>query len=161
MLNLLISLMSDTYARVNEGIVVADSKELTEMITDCELLLFWKRKGKSKRYLQVCNEEGSKEGSSWGGTVREIKKQIEVMKENLEINNQTALSKIGELAAKIEELDTKIQTDQKNDESLELYDELIERNVQATNFMIDLNLEIGKYADSMKKLSEKNMKSPK
>ena len=39
--------MGDTYDRVQEGIQVADYLELTEMIIECEELMFWKReKGK-------------------------------------------------------------------------------------------------------------------
>ena len=43
MLNLLISIMGDTYDRVQEGIEIADGLELTSMIVECEQLLFWKR----------------------------------------------------------------------------------------------------------------------
>lgn len=57
MLNLLISIMGDTYARVQEGQEVADMKELTGMVIEGEYLLFCKRNQGRKTYMQICKEE--------------------------------------------------------------------------------------------------------
>ena len=35
--------MGDTYDRVQEGTEIADKLELLQLISECELLYFWKR----------------------------------------------------------------------------------------------------------------------
>lgn len=54
MLNLLISIIGDTYNRVQSSTAVADMKELCEMIIEMELLAFWRRDTSYKKYLQIC-----------------------------------------------------------------------------------------------------------
>jgi WD40 repeat protein len=54
MLNLLISIIGDTYNRVQSSTAVADMKELCEMIIEMELLAFWRRETSYKKYLQIC-----------------------------------------------------------------------------------------------------------
>ena len=54
MLNLLISIMANTYSRVKEGNDIANFQELTEMILEVEKLMFWKRGKKQQYYLQQC-----------------------------------------------------------------------------------------------------------
>ena len=48
MLNLVIALMSDTYARVMTNIVVSDNRELNSMVVEYENLLFWKKNDSSE-----------------------------------------------------------------------------------------------------------------
>jgi hypothetical protein len=43
MLNMLIAIMSDTYARVMSEIVPSDFFELNQMIVEVEKLYFWRR----------------------------------------------------------------------------------------------------------------------
>ena len=57
MMNLLISIMGDTYGRVKEEQEIADMKELTEMVIEGEYLLFCKRHQGRKTYTQICKEE--------------------------------------------------------------------------------------------------------
>lgn len=63
MLNLLISVMSDTYGRVQEDLAIADALELSCMIKEVELLMFWRRKIKTKKYLHICDLEQSENQS--------------------------------------------------------------------------------------------------
>jgi hypothetical protein len=55
MLNLLISIMSDTYSKVQETNDIANYQELTEMIIEIEKLMFWKRSLCQRYYLQQCD----------------------------------------------------------------------------------------------------------
>lgn len=73
MMNLLISVIGDTYDRVQENLEVADYIELAGMILEVETLLFLKRNTKEENYLQVCLEETLGSGESWTGSVRELK----------------------------------------------------------------------------------------
>jgi hypothetical protein len=50
--------MSHTFEKVNENILVADSKELAEMIREGELFFIWKRKYVEKKFLHVCKNIG-------------------------------------------------------------------------------------------------------
>lgn len=59
MLNLLISILSDTYGRVKENQIVADSQELASMIIEVEMMMFWRVKGTEKHFLHVCRDENS------------------------------------------------------------------------------------------------------
>ena len=52
MLNLLISIMGDTYSKVQESNDIANYQELTEMIIEIEKLMFWKKAFSHKHYLQ-------------------------------------------------------------------------------------------------------------
>ena len=55
MLNLLISIMSDTFNIVNQGFIIADNKELASMILEGELFYFWHRNRTDKHYLHICS----------------------------------------------------------------------------------------------------------
>lgn len=54
MLNLLISIMANTYSRVKEGNDIANFQELAEMILEVEKLMLWKRANTQQYYLQQC-----------------------------------------------------------------------------------------------------------
>ncbi|CAG9315429.1 unnamed protein product [Blepharisma stoltei] len=81
MMNLLISIIGDTHDRVQEGLEVADNKELAEMILEMETLLFWNRNVKTNIYLQTCMEDVIVEGQNWYGKVREIKLVLKQIKD--------------------------------------------------------------------------------
>jgi WD40 repeat protein len=71
MLNLLISILSDTYARVNEYQIIADGKELANMIMEVELMLFWRKKMDTKEFIHVCRDESDED---IGDTVKNLGK---------------------------------------------------------------------------------------
>jgi WD40 repeat protein len=54
MLNLLVSIMANTYKRVKDGNDIANYQELTEMVLEIEKLMFWKRNCNQQKYLQQC-----------------------------------------------------------------------------------------------------------
>ncbi|CAG9323432.1 unnamed protein product [Blepharisma stoltei] len=70
MLNLLISIMGDTFGKVQENAEIADRKELLGMISEIETLMFWKKSCTEKSYFQVLTGEESEE------TEKNIKKFI-------------------------------------------------------------------------------------
>ena len=57
LLNLLISIMSNTFARVNSNVLVADGKELAGMILEGELIYFWNRMKDDRRHFHVCAQK--------------------------------------------------------------------------------------------------------
>lgn len=64
MLNLLISIMGDTYSKVQESNDIANFQELTEMIIEIEKLMFWKKDKVGKHYLQICDFVSGTDASS-------------------------------------------------------------------------------------------------
>lgn len=57
MLSLVVSILSDTYGRVNENSLVADSQALAQMIYECELLYFWNRSKNQSKFVFLCAEQ--------------------------------------------------------------------------------------------------------
>lgn len=56
MINLLISILGDTYGAVKEDVIMNDAQELISLILESELILFWRRTRTDKAFLHVCNE---------------------------------------------------------------------------------------------------------
>lgn len=84
MMNLLISIMGDTYSRVQDLQAVADSKELGSMILEVEPMLFWKRSSGDKMFLQQCSisEDNFLDGNkAMQGRIRELKNSLKVVSE--------------------------------------------------------------------------------
>lgn len=63
MLNLLISILSDTYNRVKEQEIIADGQELASMILEVELMLFWRSDMNEKEYIHLCRDQSAEEAS--------------------------------------------------------------------------------------------------
>lgn len=67
MLNMLIAIMSDTYARVMGDIVPSDYSELNSMILEQEYMLFWKRDSGTPKYLHFVEYLENTEAGEWEG----------------------------------------------------------------------------------------------
>lgn len=61
MLNLLISILSDTYSRVKDTQEVADGKELAKMILEVELMMFWRSNDDSTRFVHYVRDQNEEE----------------------------------------------------------------------------------------------------
>jgi len=93
MLNLLISIMGNTYDRVQDGQEIADRKELCEMIIEAETMLSWRRNLGQKVYMQMLSEQQQATvNGDWQGRVRELKlKLIQntlILKQSIEKQNE-------------------------------------------------------------------------
>ncbi|CAG9330473.1 unnamed protein product [Blepharisma stoltei] len=151
MLNLLISIMGDTYERVNDGMIVADGKELANLIIDCELLLIWKRNKTVKKYLQGCREEGDKVDETWGGSTREIKDKVTVMKKIIDEGDRAAIEKIKKLNDEIKKVtDEKLKDDETN------LGKIIEIIDKGSSKVEEMDENITKLAAKIEKLLKKN-----
>jgi len=110
MLNLLISIMGDTYDRVQESVVVADKKELVGLILAGETLLYWRRNKCNLEFLQMCEiEETREEGNSWLGKVRELKTRITGTQKALEPKLDLVVRELRGLKACQEDLLERVQ----------------------------------------------------
>ena len=55
MLNLLISILGDSFGKFQEGSAEIDYMEMIETIYECEVLLFWRASINSKSYFAICD----------------------------------------------------------------------------------------------------------
>jgi hypothetical protein len=100
MLNLLISIMGDTYSKVQESNDIANFQELTEMIIEVEKLMFWKKGENSKQFLhQVDFLTGNDEESdkiivkikAMKSKAHNINELLESIEERISKNNITTM----------------------------------------------------------------------
>jgi WD40 repeat protein len=79
MLNLLISILGDTFERVSEKTVVADCKELAGMVLECELLYIMNRNKTQRSYIHIC--EGLKDTFKTDNSMmRKLKDKLKSMR---------------------------------------------------------------------------------
>ena len=135
MMNLLISIISDTYDKVQLRIGVANLIELIKMTVEVESILYWNKNKKERVYVQRVlkkNGIGGNKNEAWEGRIKEIKNEMENIGRNMQENiqkvnenmknalkvslkeaNDTVINKVGELDKKIdminEKLDSKIE----------------------------------------------------
>jgi WD40 repeat protein len=90
MLNLLISILSDTYSRVQTNSAIADMKELNDMILEVEQTMFWNKSIDDPRYLTKCYAKGTEENLDSRDPVISaiMKKVISLKTHNKEIADQ-------------------------------------------------------------------------
>ena len=82
MLNLLISIIGDTYDRVQSDNLSADMSELMDMIQEVENMLFFRRGQNKKQFFQECSEfEKQDLDAGWEGKLRAILNIIDSIKE--------------------------------------------------------------------------------
>ncbi|CDW80324.1 wd-40 repeat protein [Stylonychia lemnae] len=72
MLNMLVAIMSDTYARVMSDILPSDFLELNQMILEQEEIQFWNRRKGQLGYLHYVTPLQRKEGNEWEGQIQKI-----------------------------------------------------------------------------------------
>ena len=93
MLNLIISLMGDTYDRVQTNKTASDQEELLEAIIEYENKFVWNRRGSMKKYILIAKPAGSFDEPDvidWEGKVSILKYKIEeIGREMAEKQNAT------------------------------------------------------------------------
>ena len=96
MLNLLISIMGDTYGRVKEGKIVADARELASMILEVEGVMGWKRELNEKFYMKIVCEDSylNKASGSLSDKIQEISDKVKDLVSNFDVMKQDIISKI-------------------------------------------------------------------
>ena len=61
MVNLLVSIFNDTFARLKENLVTEDLKALAELVSEHESLMLWRRWVHEKQFIQICSQENNDE----------------------------------------------------------------------------------------------------
>ncbi|OMJ91413.1 hypothetical protein SteCoe_6103 [Stentor coeruleus] len=76
-LNLLISILGDSYDKFQSEAIEIGAQEMTELIIEIETMMFWKRNSSQKKYINICNKTKF-EGLSdeWEGKLKAISSMI-------------------------------------------------------------------------------------
>lgn len=99
MLNLLISILGDSFDKFRTESVELDCIEMIEFVIELEDMMFWKREHNEMRYFQICQDpkvEGSNE--TWEGRVRAITSLIYKCQEENKNNFKTIQDKLKEVS---------------------------------------------------------------
>lgn len=133
MLNLLISIMGDTYGKVKDSNDIANFQELTEMIIEIEKLMFWKKDSCEKHYLHQCDYlTGTDENSD------KIMEKIKVLKTQVgNIESTLKYVKNRVMKTNISEMETNLQMIKKDQEEMMVeFKEILDRNNKLLEDMI-------------------------
>ena len=119
MLNLLIAIMGDTYDRVQEDQIVADYREMTELILEAEYLIFWNRLKKPQfKYITRCDymRNLNLEKNQWMGKIRAVKKSLQGLEgkfkassKNIDIVQNNLIAKLNECISASSNLNNKLK----------------------------------------------------
>lgn len=114
MLNLLISIMGDTFGRVKDEQAIADMRELTGMVIEGEYLMFCRRKQGKKMYMQICClEEVTSVSSTAIERINKMKKRIKGIQngfcEKFDENKNELKNSMGGISSKLDEMTTLIE----------------------------------------------------
>jgi WD40 repeat protein len=107
MLNLLISIMGDTYGKVQETNDIANFQELTEMIMEIEKLMFWKKGITKQHYMQQCDflRGNEQEKDKVNERIKALRTQLNSVERTVShIKNNIRKSKIDHLYSAIQEM---------------------------------------------------------
>lgn len=87
MVNLLVSIFNDTFARLKENLVTEDLKALAELVSEHESLMFWRRWAHEKQFIQICSQENNDESQDEkrARKISQIAEKVNLIKE--EVNN--------------------------------------------------------------------------
>lgn len=85
MMNLLISIIGDTFDRIQQELVIRDMKLLADMIYEIENLMIWKKNIARSYFIHVilAKDQANENGFSWDGKVKEIQRSVNVAFENI------------------------------------------------------------------------------
>ena len=103
MLNLLISILGDTFDSFQLNYDEVDNFEMAELIHETESIMFFRQSIPAvKKYIQVCQEVIVKANGNWGGKIKHVAEMINDLKED---NGQ----KLRDLNKKIELMSKNIE----------------------------------------------------
>lgn len=85
MLNLLISILGDTYDNFQVNQNIFGCKEMLNFLIQCEQIFFWNRKDDIYKYMHICEPQlNDKQVSLWDGKIIYLTSKIDNLEENLE-----------------------------------------------------------------------------
>ena len=109
MLNLLISIMSETYDRVKSNFDTADLIELCHLIKEAELLLFWRRSLKTRNYIHVLDlERTSTQSKSEEAYLKDLNRSIKDLTSCIKLGHESVTRGLGNSQVSFANINTSI-----------------------------------------------------
>ena len=107
MLNLLISILGNSYDEFQQKSDIFDFKEMTETVREIEYIKNLFRPANEYRYLSICVNPYDEGEDDWGGRVKEIKTWIDKSQKKIETKiNSIKINEI-EIQNKFDQLDNR------------------------------------------------------
>ena len=93
MLNLLISILGDSFDLFQIESEMIDCMEMAESVLEIETLMYWKKDMNQKMHLQICKKLKAEKNGNWAGKINAIfesveKNRIVIQKELKDINKK-------------------------------------------------------------------------
>lgn len=146
MLNLLISIMGDTYGKVQETNDIANYQELTEMVIEIEKLMFWKKNNTQKYYMQQCDylKGNEQERDKVNERIKTLKSQLQTIEGSIksfkqkikDSRIQALYETIQTMSKEKEEMQKIIAENQETIEKTRIIMEEIYKRIQVRNSII-------------------------
>ena len=97
MMNLIISIMSDTYARVKENQIVADSLEIIGMLLEIEMIMLHNRRKNEKKYFHVCRPGNNFEEKDVRARLKRIMSYVKEFRQSVNLQQEIYSKQIEEV----------------------------------------------------------------
>lgn len=111
MLNLLISILGDSYERIQLNLIESDYSQMLEIIIEIENLMVWNRNRGSPVYLQQCKlAEDEENDVEWEGRIRALHDKVLSVKDLIDVKFNTVDLKL----QGIQEIQKNMEDSQKN-----------------------------------------------
>jgi len=101
MLNLLISILGDSFDSFQMDALQIDCLEMAELILEIEGLMFWKRSMNQKKYMQTCQEIEGEENQEWEGKVKMVLVTVRKMRQEIQDELADIKSKVETIMVKM------------------------------------------------------------
>ncbi|OMJ82299.1 hypothetical protein SteCoe_17012 [Stentor coeruleus] len=107
-LNLLISILGDSFEAFQSEAEHIDCLEMAEFCKELETLMFWKRKYNEKRYMQRCQDVQLKDKKNWEGRLNAVFYMIQEIREDFNSRFMESKEIKMKILSKLEALDKRI-----------------------------------------------------
>ena len=101
MLNLLISILGDSFDSFQMDALQIDCLEMAELILEIEGLMFWKKSMNEKKYMQTCQITEGEENQEWEGKVKMVLVTVRKMRQEIQDELADIKLKVGTILDKM------------------------------------------------------------
>lgn len=146
MLNLLISILGDSFERFQLEVLELDNLEMLKIILEIELMMFWKRAQNVYQHLQLCEAYFTNVEDDWQGKVKAIEKSLEKYanetKDSFKQISEDAKGSSHAISQSHEKLEGKISDIAKKVDTIDSRMQKLEETVEKTLGNIEKSLEV-------------------
>lgn len=145
MLNVLISILGDSYDQFQTEKLIIDIKSRTEQVLEIEKMLFWRYSTNTVKNMHICDApQKSSEFDSWEGKLAYIDKTLKKIDQKVAESSESSLNHLSELETKLQNLENSFS------HRFNFLEELIKQRQKSTEVQIqDLNEKMSKLIEHL------------